>query len=336
VIHLKWKLIGMSHLDDARLERENYFLDHKPDLATSRRNFLFALRTLAAAGALMGAGLAGTAARAEIYERWKPIRLHRGLWHHGHWRPGHGHHGSGNHGPGNHGPKPPEGPYDGPGNGGGANCFCAGTLIETGRGAVTVEDLRIGDLVPTVGGRPEPVRWIWTRRFEIAGSNEWPVDVLPVRIAKGALGDGIPRRDLYLSQAHMVYLGGVLIPVSSLVNGRTIAVVRPQTRLLTYHHFELSAHNVVLAEGAPCETLLATQDVRRAFDNYGDYARCFGEAAGAVMMPYAPIASFNGGRSEFKSRMRSALAPIIDYRQPIDRTRDTIESRAYARLRNAA
>ena len=85
---------------------------------------------------------------------------------------------------------------------------------------------------------------------------------------------------------------------------------------------------MVLAEGAPCESLLAKSESRKVFDNYEDYVALYGDLPTDAMTPFAPIASFNGGRSELRSRLRSALAPVIDVRRPIDVARDTVEARA--------
>jgi hypothetical protein len=49
---------------------------------------------------------------------------------------------------------------------------------------------------------------------------------------------------------------GALIPVRYLVNGATI--VQERVAQITYWHLELDAHDVVLAEGMPCESFLDT------------------------------------------------------------------------------
>jgi hypothetical protein len=126
----------------------------------------------------------------------------------------------------------------------------------------------------------------------------------------------------------MLYLNGVLISAASLVNGTTVSVVAPTVDAIQYLHIEFDKHEVVLAEGAPCESLLATADRRQIFDNYEEHVALYGQLPAADMTPFAPIASFNGGRSELKSRLRSALAPVIDIRHPVDIARDTVEARA--------
>jgi hypothetical protein len=63
---------------------------------------------------------------------------------------------------------------------------------------------------------------------------------------------------VWLSPDHSVFVGEVLIPVKYLVNGTTIAQV-PRDRVV-YHHLELEAHNVLLAQGLPAESFLDMKD----------------------------------------------------------------------------
>jgi hypothetical protein len=143
-------------------------------------------------------------------------------------------------------------------------CFCAGTRILTERGEVAVEDLRIGDRVPTVlGGTTTPIVWIGHRSVEPT-RHPRPHDVWPVRIAAHAFNPGVPCRDLWLSPDHAVFIDGVLIPVRYLVNGRTI--VQEPVGKVTYWHVELARHDVLLADALPCESYLDTGN-RGAFDN---------------------------------------------------------------------
>ncbi|WP_298962002.1 Hint domain-containing protein [uncultured Methylobacterium sp.] len=134
-----------------------------------------------------------------------------------------------------------------------AMCFVTGTGILTTRGAITVETLRIGDRVVTASGARRPVVWIGRRSLGEAG-RPLPVDSQPVRIRAGAFGDGLPERDLFLSQGHPVLVGDHLVPVMCLVNGTTIARMPVET--VTYWHVELDAHDILLAEGLPAESYL--------------------------------------------------------------------------------
>ena len=211
----------------------------------------------------------------------------------------------------------------------GVVCFLRGTRLLTAAGEIAIEDLKIGDRLITSSGTARPIRWIGRIVARRNSSGAWPEDAMPVRVAKNAFGKGSPHRDLYLSRSHMVHLNGVLIPIGDLINGHTIAAVDVKGDQLVYYHVELETHDVVLAEGAPCETLLTTAEKLAAFDNAEAYYALYG--APADMAPCAPLAAFNGGRSELKSRLRSAIAPVIDIRRPMDVVRDDIEARAFAK-----
>jgi hypothetical protein len=210
-----------------------------------------------------------------------------------------------------------------------AVCFLSGTRLLTSAGEVAIEDLAIGDLVATENDETRAIRWIGRITVDREGDAPWHTGAMPVRVAKNAFGKGSPHRDLYLSRSHMVHLNGVLIPIGDLINGRTIAAVDVAGDQLVYYHVELDMHDVVIAEGAPCETLLTTAEKLTAFDNADEYYALYG--APADMVPCAPLAAFNGGRSELKSRLRSAISPVVDIRRPMDVARDEIETRAFAK-----
>ncbi len=153
-------------------------------------------------------------------------------------------------------------------------CFAAGTRIDTPRGSVPVERLRVGDEVRLAHGGAARVRWLGRRTLRTAGHAR-PADVMPVRIAAGAFGPGIPRRAVMLSPDHAVYVGGVLIPVRYLLNGATIAQCR--VRWVTYHHVELDRHDVLLAEGLPAESYLDTGN-RGAFADGREAGSAYAQA----------------------------------------------------------
>ena len=148
-------------------------------------------------------------------------------------------------------------------------CFAAGTRILTHAGEVPVEALRIGDRVPTLpGGRSATVRWLGYRQIECAGHAR-PQEVWPVRVQAGAFAPDTPRRDLFLSPDHAVFLGGVLIPVRYLVNGISISQI--EAARVEYWHVELDRHAVLLADWLPAESYLDTGN-RSAFADGGHVA----------------------------------------------------------------
>lgn len=208
-------------------------------------------------------------------------------------------------------------------------CLLAGTRLRTPRGEVPVETLKIGNCVVTNDGTTKAIRWIGRTVFDRNGKMPWAEGVRPVRIAKDAIGAGLPHRDLFVSRGHLLYLNGVLIPAGDLVNGRTITIVHPDTDRLEYYHIDLDRHDVLLAEGLPCESLLASAESRSTFGNAGELSDVMASLPAAAMALCAPLAAQNGGRSALRSRLRSALAPVIDIRHAADIARDEIEARAY-------
>ena len=208
----------------------------------------------------------------------------------------------------------------------GHHCFLIGTRILTPRGEVPVEELTIGDLVDTLNG-PLPVKWIGRRTFKKVASSSWHKSVAPIRVARFALHDQYPHRDLYLSPGHSLFVDGVLIPVKHLVNDRSVVRAEMDDReVIEYFHIELETHEVIFAEGAPAETLLVTTG-REGFANFVEYERLYRGEELPAMKPFAPIFSY-GGRAELKGLLRLALSPIVDVRDPVQRACDRIAARA--------
>jgi hypothetical protein len=98
--------------------------------------------------------------------------------------------------------------------------------------------------------------------------------------------------DTYVSPSHCLYIEGVLIPASDLVNGFSISRCGHEGDI-EYFHIELDTHEVVYAEGAAVETLL-----------------------GEGMTSFATIKARNGGRSELEAFLRRLAQPVIDIPRP--------------------
>ncbi|HUZ64127.1 MAG TPA: Hint domain-containing protein [Acetobacteraceae bacterium] len=166
-------------------------------------------------------------------------------------------------------------------------CFCAGTLIRTEQGEMPVEALSIGDRLITLSGASRPVRWIGRRSYAQGFARANP-DVQPILVAAGALGLGVPGRDLHVSPSHTLFLDGVLVAAADLVNGVSIRRNLP-TGPIRYVHVELDAHDVIFAEGAPAESYM-DRDSRWLFQNADEFIAPDVQGATETLPPCAPIA----------------------------------------------
>lgn len=134
--------------------------------------------------------------------------------------------------------------------GGDLPCFARGTGLLSPHGYRAVESLRPGDPLITAAGARRAVRWIGRRVLDFGGGSL--AQARPVLIRPGAFGPGVPLRPLRLSPLHCVYADGVLVPAKHLVNGATI--IREPVSAMTYYHVEMDRHDVLLADGLPCES----------------------------------------------------------------------------------
>jgi Hint domain len=133
----------------------------------------------------------------------------------------------------------------------GCNCFLRGTTIRTADGDKKIEALAVGDLLPTVFGGTRPIQWISRYRFEKREPTKaWVNDVLPVRVARSALGPDVPYADLFVTKAHSLLIDDVLVPVCNLINGTTISVYDAHALdELEFFHISLDFSNAGGASG---------------------------------------------------------------------------------------
>ena len=152
-------------------------------------------------------------------------------------------------------------------------CFASGTLIDTPEGACKVEQLQVGDMVLTADNGAQPIRWIGASALDLRALALAP-KLHPIRICAGALGDGLPKRDLLVSPQHRMLvrspsaarmLGGdeVLIAAKKL-GGMPGIAVDTVAEPVTYFHMLFDSHEVVFAEGAPAESLFAGQEALKS------------------------------------------------------------------------
>jgi hypothetical protein len=148
------------------------------------------------------------------------------------------------------------------------NCFAAGTQIATRSGPRAVETLKAGDKVLTADGAETEVVWLGVQPVDVRLAH--PARVNPIRITAGALGGGLPERDLLISQDHAIAIDGMLINAGALVNGTTIRQERGKMPDgFAYYHVETQAHELLLAEGVAAESFIDYAG-RDGFENGGE------------------------------------------------------------------
>ncbi len=141
-------------------------------------------------------------------------------------------------------------------------CFTPGAMILTPQGEVAVEEIMVGDQVMTLDHGAQTVRWIGARQLQAADLAARPA-FNPVRIAAGALGEGLPEQDLLVSPQHRMLLSSahaemlfgepeVLAAAVNLVNERSVRRAYPQA--VTYIHLMFDRHEIIRANGAWTES----------------------------------------------------------------------------------
>jgi Hint domain len=210
------------------------------------------------------------------------------------------------------------------------SCFLKGTKISTPSGDRLVQELRIEDEVQTLAGC-KTIKWIGYNKFTKEQGRAWQDNVMPVHVARFAIDDQTPYRDLYLSPGHCVFFNEALIPVKYLINEATIAQRMPSDMsAIEYYHVELDTHEVIYAEGALVESYDGWH--RDNFSNFMQYERLYGAERQSEMTPFAPILRYHGRRQELNGLVRSLISHVVDVRDPIQIAYDQLAKRAEAVL----
>ena len=145
-------------------------------------------------------------------------------------------------------------------------CFTEGTLIAVPGGEVAVERLAAGDAVLTRDRGAQVLRWVGRVVREAVGADA------PVEIRAGTFGD---HGALRVSPCHRVLVEGaraellfgeaeVLVKAKHLVDGRAVRVVEGGE--VAYLHLLFDRHEVVMANGLPCESYFPGPATLGAFD----------------------------------------------------------------------
>ncbi len=141
-------------------------------------------------------------------------------------------------------------------------CFTPGTAIATPRGERLVEELKAGDRIITRDNGIQEIRWVGHKA--LTGKDLVGTPYLrPILIKAGALGNGLPERDMMVSPNHRLLVANdrtqlyfeeseVLVAAKHLVGAE--GIMELDVMQTTYIHFMFDRHEVVLSNGAWTES----------------------------------------------------------------------------------
>lgn len=150
-------------------------------------------------------------------------------------------------------------------------CFAQGTVISTPSGARPVETLSAGDAVLTEDGRSVPIAWIGVSRYSQSRAAR-EERLRPVHLRANAFRPGLPDRDLVLSPQHRIVVEGPECELLFGVERAFVAARHLPDHLasspdpdgdVVYYHILLENHELLVANGLPCESL---QPARRMLE----------------------------------------------------------------------
>ncbi|WP_146345575.1 Hint domain-containing protein [Falsiphaeobacter marinintestinus] len=145
-------------------------------------------------------------------------------------------------------------------------CFAEGTRVKTASGPRRIQNIRVGDLIPTFDSGIQPVRWIGESTVEATEA------FAPVVFKEGAIGN---KREIRVSQQHRVLMNNwqaelhtgwseSLVAAKHLVNGDDI--VLETGGMVTYFHLLFDHHELIWSEGALTESFHPGEMAMNALD----------------------------------------------------------------------
>ncbi len=149
-----------------------------------------------------------------------------------------------------------------PGTTSAVTCFTSGTAITTLRGKLPVETLRAEDKVLTRDRGFQPILWVGSRKL---CPEEIPTDTnhCPILIKAGALGPGLPEKDMRISPRHRVLTTDKAIlsnleEPEALIEARALVGQPGITKVtgagIQYFHLLFEQHEIILSENTWTES----------------------------------------------------------------------------------
>lgn len=157
-------------------------------------------------------------------------------------------------------------------------CFTPGTLIATPKGERRIESLQVGDRIITRDNGIQEIQWLGHRGMLGTELRRNP-HLRPVLISAGALGNGLPERDMMVSPNHRVLVSNdktalyfeeseVLVAAKHLTGLKGVGVT--DVSHTTYIHLMFTQHEIILSDGAWTESF---QPGMQALEGVGNAQR---------------------------------------------------------------
>jgi len=153
-------------------------------------------------------------------------------------------------------------------------CFTPGVMIDTRRGPVPVEEIRVGDRVLTRDNGFRTVRWVGRKTLGVAALMAAP-RLQPVVIRRDAFGPGVPARDLAVSRQHRMLIAGPaaqlhcgeseVLACAGHLGPKAMEPVR-SLREVTYLHILFDGHELIRANGCWTESFQPGRQVAGALE----------------------------------------------------------------------
>jgi len=184
------------------------------------------------------------------------------------------------------------------------SCFTTGTSITTLTGEKKVEDLRVGDRIVTRDNGLQTVRRISRRHCDYGKLSTAP-HLQPILVTTGALGKGLPERDMLVSQNIRVLVSHDRVPFDQKTAPGARDVLIAAKRLndsrkirgcsvlgVSYLLVEFDRHETILANGCWVEAFCLSDlsdgshgnaqrtEIQEIFPQFGSNAPSFKLADG--------------------------------------------------------
>ena len=148
---------------------------------------------------------------------------------------------------------------------------------------IPIELIRIGTVIATSKGNL-PVKWVAKRSVKRSLSTEqFYKGALPVKIEANAFDEGIPFKDLYVSDRHGILADDSIVNASYLENGCNIYRVAEAEfpDQIDYYHLEFEDEVLVYANGLQACSYV-NGGTRRSFDNYAEFISLYANVDSTV------------------------------------------------------